>query len=140
MLANFSPVEPIERNDDDGIFEIKVEEEARAAEAAEQKAAEAAKQKAAEAAKQKAAKEKISKGTEFTKNSKLEDLATFNKEDPNSEFEFKEGVVQTDENGKYISIDGKKYYEKPHDESEKKPGLKYYEVERNTPRRFELQF
>ena len=59
-------------------------------------------------------------------------------------------MVQTDENGKYISIDGEKYYELPDNElpdnelpdneSKQNQGLKYYEVERNTTGFFELQF
>ena len=76
---------------------------------------------------------------EFTSDSKFEDLATLG-EGTNPEFKFNDGVLQTDGNGKYILINGEKYYEYTDDESKQNPALKYFDLNRNHPKGIELQF
>lgn len=75
---------------------------------------------------------------EFTSDSKFEDLATLG-EGTNPEFKFNDGVLQTDGNGKYILINGEKYYEYT-DDSKQNPALKYFDLNRNHPKGIEIQF
>lgn len=77
---------------------------------------------------------------EFTRDSKFEDLATLSGDASNLKFEFNKGVLQTDGNGKYILINGEKYYEYTDDESKQNPALKYFDLNRNHPKGIEIQF
>ena len=77
---------------------------------------------------------------EFTRDSKFEDLATLSGDTSNLKFEFNKGVLQTDGNGKYILINGEKYYEYTDDESKQNPALKYFDLNRNHPKGIEIQF
>ena len=77
---------------------------------------------------------------EFTRDSKFEDLATLSGDASNLKFEFNKGVLQTDGNGKYILINGEKYYEYTDDESRQNPALKYFDLNRNHPKGIEIQF
>ena len=49
-------------------------------------------------------------------------------------------MLQTDGNGKYILINGEKYYEYTDDESRQNPALKYFDLNRNHPKGIEIQF
>lgn len=77
---------------------------------------------------------------EFTRDSKFEDLATLSGDTSNLKFEFNKGVLQTDGNGKYILINGEKYYEYSDDENKQNPALKYFDLNRNHPKGIEIQF
>lgn len=85
-------------------------------------------------------KETVTASKEFTRDSKFEDLATLSGDASNLKFEFNKGVLQTDGNGKYILINGEKYYEYTDDESRQNPALKYFDLNRNHPKGIELQF
>ena len=85
-------------------------------------------------------KETATASKEFTRDSKFEDLATLSGDASNLKFEFNKGVLQTDGNGKYILINGEKYYEYTDDESKQNPALKYFDLNRNHPRGIEIQF
>lgn len=85
-------------------------------------------------------KETATASKEFTRDSKFEDLATLSGDASNLKFEFNKGVLQTDGNGKYILINGEKYYEYTDDESKQNPALKYFDLNRNHPKGIELQF
>ena len=76
----------------------------------------------------------------MTRDSKFEDLATLSGDASNLKFEFNKGVLQTDGNGKYILINGEKYYEYIDDESKQNPALKYFDLNRNHPKGIEIQF
>ena len=120
----------------------KKEAEQKAKKEAEQKAKKEAEQKAKKEAEQKAVggKETVTASKEFTRDSKFEDLATLSGDASNLKFEFNKGVLQTDGNGKYILINGEKYYEYTDDESRQNPALKYFDLNRNHPKGIELQF
>ena len=77
---------------------------------------------------------------EFTRDSKFEDLATLSGDASNLKVDFHKGVLQTDGNGKYILINGEKYYEYTDDESRQNPALKYFDLNRNHPKGIEIQF
>ena len=77
---------------------------------------------------------------EFTRDSKFEDLATLSGDTSNLKFEFNKGVLQTDGNGKYILINGEKYYKYTDDENKQNPALKYFDLNRNHPKGIEIQF
>ena len=78
---------------------------------------------------------------EFTIDSKLKDLGTIIGQGPNLKFEFNEGVLQTDGNGKYILMDGEKYYaEKYYENNDQKRDLKYFYVTTNTTAGVKIQF
>lgn len=85
-------------------------------------------------------KETATASKEFTRDSKFEDLATLSGDASNLKFEFNKGVLQTDGNGKYILINGEKYYEYTDDESKQNPALKYFDLNRNHPKGIEIQF
>ena len=85
-------------------------------------------------------KETATASKEFTRDSKFEDLATLSGDASNLKFEFNKGVLQTDGNGKYILINGEKYYEYTDDESKQNPALKYFDFNRNHPKGIEIQF
>ena len=85
-------------------------------------------------------KETVTASKEFTRDSKFEDLATLSGDASNLKFEFNKGVLQTDGNGKYILINGEKYYEYTDDESKQNPALKYFDLNRNHPKGIEIQF
>lgn len=85
-------------------------------------------------------KETATASKEFTRDSKFEDLATLSGDASNLKFEFNKGVLQTDGNGKYILINGEKYYEYIDDESKQNPALKYFDLNRNHPKGIEIQF
>lgn len=85
-------------------------------------------------------KETATVSKEFTRDSKFEDLATLSGDASNLKFEFNKGVLQTDGNGKYILINGEKYYEYTDDESKQNPALKYFDLNRNHPKGIEIQF
>lgn len=85
-------------------------------------------------------KETVMVSKEFTRDSKFEDLATLSGDASNLKFEFNKGVLQTDGNGKYILINGEKYYEYTDDESKQNPALKYFDLNRNHPKGIEIQF
>ena len=85
-------------------------------------------------------KETATASKEFTRDSKFEDLATLSGDASNLKFEFNKGVLQTDGNGKYILINGEKYYEYTDDESRQNPALKYFDLNRNHPKGIEIQF
>lgn len=85
-------------------------------------------------------KETTTASKEFTRDSKFEDLATLSGDASNLKFEFNKGVLQTDGNGKYILINGEKYYEYTDDESKQNPALKYFDLNRNHPKGIEIQF
>jgi erp42 protein len=85
-------------------------------------------------------KETATASKEFTRDSKFEDLAKLSGSISNLESEFNEGVLQTDGNGKYILINGEKYYEYTDDESKQNPALKYFYLNRNHPKGIEIQF
>ena len=85
-------------------------------------------------------KEIATASKEFTRDSKFEDLATLSGDASNLKFEFNKGVLQTDGNGKYILINGEKYYEYTDDESKQNPALKYFDLNRNHPKGIEIQF
>ena len=85
-------------------------------------------------------KETVMVSKEFTRDSKFEDLATLSGDASNLKFEFNKGVLQTDGNGKYILINGEKYYEYTDDESKQNPALKYFDLNRNNPKGIEIQF
>ncbi len=85
-------------------------------------------------------KETATASKEFTRDSKFEDLATLSGDASNLRFEFNKGVLQTDGNGKYILINGEKYYEYTDDESKQNPALKYFDLNRNHPKGIEIQF
>ena len=118
------------------------EAEEKARKEAEQKAKKEAEQKAKKEAEQKAVggKETVTASKEFTRDSKFEDLATLSGDASNLKFEFNKGVLQTDGNGKYILINGEKYYEYTDDESRQNPALKYFDFNRNHPKGIEIQF
>ena len=120
----------------------KKDQEQKAKEEAEQKAKKEAEQKAKKEAEQKAVrgKETVTASKEFTRDSKFEDLATLSGDASNLKFEFNKGVLQTDGNGKYILINGEKYYEYTDDESRQNPALKYFDLNRNHPKGIEIQF
>ena len=120
----------------------KKEAEQKAKKEAEQKAKKEAEQKAKKEAEQKAVggKETVTASKEFTRDSKFEDLATLSGDASNLKFEFNKGVLQTDGNGKYILINGEKYYEYTDDESKQNPALKYFDFNRNHPKGIEIQF
>ena len=120
----------------------KKEAEQKAKKEAEQKAKKEAEQKAKKEAEQKAVggKETATASKEFTRDSKFEDLATLSGDASNLKFEFNKGVLQTDGNGKYILINGEKYYEYTDDESKQNPALKYFDFNRNHPKGIEIQF
>ena len=120
----------------------KKEAEQKAKKEAEQKAKKEAEQKAKKEAEQKAVggKETATASKEFTRDSKFEDLATLSGDASNLKFEFNKGVLQTDGNGKYILINGEKYYEYTDDESKQNPALKYFDLNRNHPKGIEIQF
>ena len=120
----------------------KKEAEQKAKEEAEQKAKKEAEQKAKKEAEQKAVggKETVTASKEFTRDSKFEDLATLSGDASNLKFEFNKGVLQTDGNGKYILINGEKYYEYTDDENRQNPALKYFDLNRNHPKGIEIQF
>ena len=120
----------------------KEEAEQKAKKEAEQKAKKEAEQKAKKEAEQKAVggKETVTASKEFTRDSKFEDLATLSGDASNLKFEFNKGVLQTDGNGKYILINGEKYYEYTDDESKQDPALKYFDLNRNHPKGIEIQF
>ena len=120
----------------------KKEAEQKAKKEAEQKAKKEAEQKAKKEAEQKAVggKETATASKEFTRDSKFEDLATLSGDASNLKFEFNKGVLQTDGNGKYILINGEKYYEYTDDESRQNPALKYFDLNRNHPKGIEIQF
>jgi hypothetical protein len=78
---------------------------------------------------------------EFTSDSKLKDLGTIIGQGPNLKFVFNEGVLQTDGNGKYILMDGEKYYDEKHYENnDQKRDLKYFYVTTNTTAGVKIQF
>lgn len=85
-------------------------------------------------------KETATASKEFTRDSKFEDLATLSGDASNLKFEFNKGVLQTDGNGKYILINGEKYYEYTDDEGKQNPALKYFDLNRNHPKGIEIQF
>lgn len=85
-------------------------------------------------------KETATASKEFTRDSKFEDLATLSGDASNLKFEFNKGVLQTDGNGKYILINGEKYYEYTDDENRQNPALKYFDLNRNHPKGIEIQF
>ena len=85
-------------------------------------------------------KETTTASKELTRDSKFEDLATLSGDASNLKFEFNKGVLQTDGNGKYILINGEKYYEYIDDESKQNPALKYFDLNRNHPKGIEIQF
>ena len=85
-------------------------------------------------------KETATASKEFTRDSKFEDLATLSGDASNLKFEFNKGVLQTDGNGKYILINGEKYYEYTDDENKQNPALKYFDLNRNHPKGIEIQF
>ena len=85
-------------------------------------------------------KETATASKEFTRDSKFEDLATLSGDASNLKFELNKGVLQTDGNGKYILINGEKYYEYTDDESKQNPALKYFDLNRNHPKGIEIQF
>lgn len=85
-------------------------------------------------------KETVTASKEFTRDSKFEDLATLSGDASNLKFEFNKGVLQTDGNGKYILINGEKYYEYTDDENKQNPALKYFDLNRNHPKGIEIQF
>ena len=85
-------------------------------------------------------KETATESKELTRDSKFEDLATLSGDASNLKFEFNKGVLQTDGNGKYILINGEKYYEYTDDESKQNPALKYFDLNRNHPKGIEIQF
>lgn len=85
-------------------------------------------------------KETVTVSKEFTRDSKFEDLATLTGDASNLKLDFHKGVLQTDENGEYILIDGEKYYEYTDDESKQNPALKYFDLNRNHPKGIEIQF
>ena len=136
----------------------KKEAEKKAKELAEQEKKAAEKRKQEEEKKKRLQKEKVEDDTqkqekqtdkpserketttsiEFTSDSKFEDLATLG-EGTNPEFKFNDGVLQTDGNGKYILINGEKYYEYT-DDSKQNPALKYFDLNRNHPKGIEIQF
>ena len=120
----------------------KKEAEQKAKKEAEQKAKKEAEQKAKKEAEQKAVggKETVTASKEFTRDSKFEDLATLSGDASNLKFEFNKGVLQTDGNGKYILINGEKYYEYTDDENRQNPALKYFDLNRNHPKGIEIQF
>ena len=120
----------------------KEEAEQKAKKEAEQKAKKEAEQKAKKEAEQKAVggKETVTASKEFTRDSKFEDLATLSGDASNLKFEFNKGVLQTDGNGKYILINGEKYYEYTDDENRQNPALKYFDLNRNHPKGIEIQF
>jgi len=56
-------------------------------------------------------------------------------------FEFNKGVLQTDGNGKYILMDGEKYYaEEYYEDNDQKRDLKYFYVTTNTTAGVKIQF
>ena len=86
-------------------------------------------------------KETATASKEFTRDSKFEDLATLSGDASNLKFEFNKGVLQTDGNGKYILIDGEKYYaEKYYENNDQKRDLKYFYVTTNTTAGVKIQF
>lgn len=85
-------------------------------------------------------KETVTASKEFTRDSKFEDLATLSGDTSNLKVDFHKGVLQTDGNGKYILINGEKYYEYTDDESRQNPALKYFDLNRNHPKGIEIQF
>lgn len=85
-------------------------------------------------------KETATTSKEFTRDSKFEDLATLSGDASNLKVDFHKGVLQTDGNGKYILINGEKYYEYTDDESKQNPALKYFDLNRNHPKGIEIQF
>ena len=85
-------------------------------------------------------KETATASKEFTRDSKFEDLATLSGDASNLKVDFHKGVLQTDGNGKYILINGEKYYEYTDDESKQNPALKYFDLNRNHPKGIEIQF
>ena len=120
----------------------KKEAEQKAKKEAEQKAKKEAEQKAKKEAEQKAVggKETATALKKFTRDSKLKDLGALG-EGTNSEFEFNEGVLQTDGNGDYIWMDGEKYYaEKYYENNDQKRDLKYFYVTTNTTAGVKIQF
>ena len=110
---------------------------------AEEKARKEAEQKAKELAEQKkklAEKKETTTLKKLTRDSKFEDLGTLTGDASNLKFDFHKGVLQTDGNGKYILINGEKYYEYTDDENKQNPALKYFDLNRNHPKGIEIQF
>ena len=117
------------------------EAEEKAKELAEQKKKLAEqKKKLAEQKKKLAEKKETTTLKKLTRDSNFEDLGTLTGDASNLKFEFNKGVLQTDGNGKYILINGEKYYEYTDDESKQNPALKYFDLNRNHPKGIEIQF